>query len=225
MACSNVSSRTAALAAIAALLGAAIVLSGIAVAIAAYNECNRVPYCFLNHFISELGWARISPMAWAFNGAIVLGDLLFAPLLYALGRHVGTRLGYAGMGLGFFTVLAGAAVGILPLDHVKPHLSAAVLFFLGWLGTVSLFTIAFQTGKFPRHLVIAGIVAILLCAVFLALPKSDVLKAIEHPATFRRPPVWWLAVVEWAVFVSMLVWMIITARFLWRTTRPTRMSN
>lgn len=214
--------RMFSLAAIAGILGATVLLTGIALSIAFYRGPSREPYSLLNHFISELGWARHTHMAWAFNGSLIVGAVLLAPLVYALGRSVGTRLGRAGAGTGLFTLLAGAAVGLVPMDHLRPHLAVALIFFLGWLAMACAFTMAFWldgAGRFPHHLVVAGALSVVLCAVFLALPKGRVLTAFEHPETLQRPRVWLLAVAEWAVFGSMVAWMMLAARWLWERRR------
>jgi len=208
------------LAALTTLLGVAIMLTGVILTIFFYNHFNAEQYSFLNHFVSELGWTKRSRMAWIFNRSLTIGSLMLLPSLYALGQqlHIRPRLGHTTMSIGLCTILAGSAVGIFPMGNMTPHLWASFLFFWGWFLTVLLFTWAFyrdRTDKTSRRMVVAGIGAALLCVVFMVFPKDSLVAAIRNINTFKRPDIWWIAIMEWAVFFSMCLWVSMAMIVLW----------
>ncbi len=206
-------------AAMIAYAGVSVLLAGVVVADFFYIGPSGGAYSPLNHFISELGWGTHSPMAWVFNSCLCGGSLMLLPLLRAVGRQLRTRLGRAAMVVGVCATLSGSMVGVLPMEILKPHLCVASLFFLGWFLSVSLFTLAFcldHNGGMPRSVVVVGVAAAVLCAVFLSLPKSDLISFLKAPDTFPRPRFWWIAFMEWSVFASMCVWVVAVSSALWR---------
>ena len=204
-------------AALTAIAGVLIMTAGWILAIAGYNQSHPAAYSPLNHFVSELGWVRASAGAWLFNRSLSVGVLLFIPLIWAVGRHLGTRLGRAAAAVGIATALSGSAVGFLPLDRLAPHLMAACCYFWGLLFMGLLFTLAFRfsarraRAKWPM---LASLAVFLLCTLFLAYPKDSVVHAIRNTRTFQRPPVWHLAVMEWSVVLATNLWVLTTAAYL-----------
>jgi len=164
--------RLTLLATIAAFIAVVLWFTGISLAIISFNHDNAAPYSCWNHVISELGFPYASRLTWLFNGTLAIASLLLLPTLYALGAYLHTRLGYVALAFGFVTYLAISAVGMLGLKQdflhapyfflrfLKMHLVAADAFALGWLVTVTLFTIVFcRCWKNPasRLMALAGI--------------------------------------------------------------------
>lgn len=115
-----------------AIVGGIVLVSGIFLSSYSYRGFQAEPYSFINHFISELDWSKVTPSASTFNWALVISNLFFFPLLYALGRYIGTPLGYTAMLSGMFMLIAGISVGLLPLDDMRSHLIASMIF-LGYI--------------------------------------------------------------------------------------------
>ncbi|CAN5450878.1 DUF998 domain-containing protein [soil metagenome] len=195
-----------------AVVGATLQLIGLVVSAVAYTQNNVEPYSCLNHFISELGWPERSSMAWLFNGNLMVGSLLFAPLLYMLGRHLRTRFGYVAMLVGFCSLLFAGAIGYFPImKHLKPHLWVAFLSFAGWGATGLLFAVAFWArpgGRRAVFMILAGAFAFLVVAAFLLWPKGDLPSVILMLKSDHRPVIWWPAVLEWGVLVSFYLWVV-----------------
>ena len=199
--------------------GILLVAFGIFLAMIFYNGANKEQYSVMNHFISELGWLKRSKMAWIFNTSIAAGSIFFLPLMIALARNINTKLGYAAMSAGIFTILNGFAVGIFPLDRLIPHIVVAMLFFWGWMFTLVLFSSAIyfnRNEKRLRPVMIAGIIALLPAAIFVILPKESAIQAFKHFDSFKRPEFWILPTVEWLVLASMGAWNITVSVLLWK---------
>jgi len=209
------------LAIITAFAGAIFLFTGTLASVISYNNLNIVPYSFANHFVSELGWTKASRTAWLFNWSLVVGTIAFLPMMIALGRHIRTRLGYVAVGFGLCAMLAASCVGVLPMGNLRPHLWAALIFFLAWFMTTVLFTLAFcpyWNPKPSRSMVASGMLCCLFCLAFFVFPKDSLARAIQQvgSGTFQRPHIWWLAVMEWCVVLSSVVWASTVVSVLWR---------
>jgi hypothetical protein len=204
-----------------AFAGAIFLFTGTFAAVISYNNLNTVPYSFANHFVSELGWTKASRTAWLFNWSLVVGAIAFLPMMIALGLHIRTRLGYVAVGFGLCAMLAASCIGVLPMGSLRPHLWAALIFFLAWFLTTLLFTLAFcpyWNPKPSRSMVIAGMLCGLFCLAFFVFPKDSLAMAIRHVGSgkWQRPHIWWLAVMEWCVVLSSCLWASTAAWLLWR---------
>lgn len=209
---------------IAALTGAVLLFAGTVTTVVAYREGMAEGYSVANHFVSELGWVKVSRTAWLFNGSLAVGVLAFLPAVIALGRHLQTRLGCAATGFGACAIFAGSSIGLVPMDNLKPHLGVALLFFVAWFLTTLTFTAAFWPRWSPRPsraMVVAGTLCCLLDLIFLALPKASLIKALQDldAGRFQRPRIWWLTVAEWCVVLSAFLWALTAISVLWRS-RP-----
>ena len=242
------------LATIAALVSVVLWVIGISLAIVSFNHSNTVPYSCWNHVISELGFPYASRLTWVFNGTVAAGGLLLLPTLYALGAQLRTRLGTMAVGFGFVACLAVSTVGMLGLKQdfshapyfflrfLKVHLAISDVFFLGWLVTVTLFTVVFYSrweDPAARFMVVMGMISWLLYPIFLVVALSAnpmgaaLLKNLKDPA-FRaiieapssssilspwldchRTPIWWVAALEWGLAWSMWLWFGAALIFLW----------
>jgi hypothetical protein len=251
------------LATIAALISVVLWFTGISLAVISFNHSNAVPYSCWNHVLSELGFPYASRLTWVYNGTLVIGSLLLLPILYAVGASLQTRLATVAMGFGFVTCLALGALGIYGLQQdfshapyhflrfLKMHMIIADVFFLGWLVTVTLFTIVFgRRWKDPASwpVVLVGIPSSLLYPIFLMVAfyanpmQAPLLKDLKDPAfkvlfhsptsssvlspwlDSHRPPIWWSAALEWALAWSMWLWFGMVLIFLWGKMRGKRIN-
>ena len=247
--------RSTGLATIATLISAVLWFFAIPPAVISFNRSNVVAYSCWNHVLSELGFPYASRLTWVYNGTLAIGGLLLLPTFYALRNCLQTWLGAVAKGFGVVTCLALSVLGLLGLRQdvfggpyiflrfLEIHLAVADVFFLGWLATVTLFTISFcrRWGDYStRPVAVVGIFSMLLYPLFLVVaffanPMSVPLrKSLRDPA-FRaiikapntiailspwldchRPPVWWPAALEWALAWSIWLWFGAALWFLWK---------
>ena len=182
-----------------------------------YRGKLRERYSLLNHFISELGEVGVSRAAWAFNSGLFIGGLVLLPTILGLGIIFGSLLGWLGTIAGIIAVLGVAAVGIFPMNNLKPHAFAAMTYFRSGLAMLFFFGLAilFQpSGRshVPQAANILSLVAFLSYAAFLALPlvrqpKKRASEMLDPEQTPERPRVWDLAALEWLVFFSTIAWL------------------
>jgi hypothetical membrane protein len=183
---------------------------GVVVPAIAYVGKAGQAYSPLNHFISELGEVGVSSLAWIFNGSLVISGVLMAVFLAGMGWHLGTRLGKAAALTGVVAGLGASAVGLIPMNDLQPHLRASFTFFDCGLVSVGLFTIAVlrdRQGCLPRWLVIPGIATGLAFAIFLAWPwlaGAPDLRMLDPASGVQRASVWGIAILEWAVLVTVV---------------------
>jgi hypothetical membrane protein len=199
--------------------GLAIILGSLA---AGFAYCGKLGqrYSPLNHFISELGEIGVSRLAWAFNGGLILGGLLFIPESIGLGLLIPGVWSKLGMLAGCITALAVSLVGVFPMNNISPHIKAAMTNFRFGLVMVVCFSIAIgfptQTAvlpPLPRLFGLAGIPSILAYTYFLAYSKAMFASSTDalSPLSKERPRVWRLAASEWAIFVTTIPWFIAVA--------------
>ena len=252
------SRRLTQVATITAFISAVLWCIGMPVAVVSFNRSNTVAYSCWNHVLSELGFPYASRLTWVFNGTLAIGGLLLLPTFYALRNCLQTWLGAVAKGFGVVTCLALSVLGLMGLRQdvfggpyiflrfLQLHLAVADVFFLGWLATVTLFTISFcrrWEDSFARPVAVVGILSMLLYPLFLVVaffanPMSTPLrKSLADPA-FRaiitaptsaamlspwldchRPPIWWPAALEWALVLSMWIWFGMALWFLRKKTR------
>jgi hypothetical membrane protein len=174
-------------------------------------------YSLLNHFISELGEVGVSRAAWVFNTGLILGGLLLLPYVIGLGMAFGSLLGWLGTTAGIVTVLGVTAVGIFPMNNLKPHTVAAMTYFRAGLVMVFFFGLAIllqHAGNMviPPAANLLSLLAFLAYGAFLILPRfskkeqrpTDILDPEQVP---ERPRVWAFPILEWMVFFSTIAWM------------------
>lgn len=174
-------------------------------------------YSPLNHFISELGEVGVSKAARFFNAGLLLGGLILLPYIIGLGIIFGSLLGWLGTAAGVITVLGVAAVGVFPMNNLKPHVIAAMTYFRAGLGMVFFFGLAILFQPIEKIVIppaanLFSLLAFLAYGSFLMLPRIK--KEEEKPTEFldpqqepERPRLWALALLEWAVFFSSIAWL------------------
>jgi hypothetical protein len=246
------------LATLAAPLGVVLLIVGVFLSVISFDHNNANPYSCWNHVISELGFPYASPLTCVFNATVVVSSLLFLPMLYQLGTFLRTRLGYMAIGCGFVTFLALSALGVLGLRQdflhspyvflrfFKIHMAIAGVFFLGWLATVTMLTIAFcghWKDPLSRLMAIVGMVSFLVfpTAVVVSLSKHPMETALQKdlrdpgrliqlnsPTSSptlspwldsHRPSFWGQAFMEWCLAWSGLLWFCTASAFLWKKAK------
>ncbi len=202
------------------IAGCFVILTGVLLTALAYRGRKGERFSPLNHFMSELGERGVSDLAHVFNFGLILGGLLLIPFLAHLGLRLNSIPGWLGCLAGFWTAFSAMAVGLLPMNDLKPHTRAAMSYFRGGLATVVLFGLAIllqPAGRavIPREASIISLLAVSDYASFLFMlkinPREDVLNPLDPNSTVERPRFWLLAFMEWMVFFSTMLWFLVMA--------------
>jgi hypothetical membrane protein len=202
------------------LAGAALVSLCALVAALFYTGPDGEPFSVLNHFISELGEVGVSPLAWLFNLGLIAGGLLLIPFCFGLGLSLPGWLSKVGLVAGLAAALSLSGVGVFPMNHLSPHITAALAYFRTGLATVILFgqAILFQPKEqvvLDRRVSLASLAAAACYGGFLVYmgvnPIPGGAEALDPRFLSGRPAVWPLAVLEWLVFFSTILWFAVIA--------------
>jgi hypothetical protein len=204
------------------IVGSAVILAGCLISVSFYRGKAGESYSLLNHFISELGELGISKAAPAFNIGMVIGGVLFIPMMVGLGMTLGSLWGKLGMAAGLLAAVSSALVGVFSMDRLTPHRRAAMTFFRSGLMTVLFFTTAvfvqpLANRAIPVYVNIFGILAIIAYASFLVIvgkkmDKNDQPNYILDPNVMPvRPRFWRSAFLEWMVFFSTIAWFLLVS--------------
>ena len=180
-----------------------------------YTGTKGEPYSPLDHWVSELGQTSVSRAAAVFNVGLIVGGLCFAVFVVGLAMAVSGRLRYAWGTTGVVAGVAGALVGVFPMDDLGPHSAVALTFFvLGWL-TVALASIDLlrrPDPRFPRWLAVIGAIATVSFVLFMAALFTDPLVRDDALAVPEmRPEVWPASILEWSVIAAIVAWTLATA--------------
>ena len=203
-------------------IGSLVILLGIQISRAFYSGKAGERYSIRNHFISELGEVGVSKAAIAFNVGMIVGGVMFLPLMVGLGISMTTIWSKLGMVAGLVAALACVFVGIFPMSNLTPHRISAMLFFRSGLVTIILFTIAIfaepaATRVIPLYVNVFSFLAILSYSSFLIIVgrKMDgnqnpnyILDPMHMP---DRPQFWRSAFLEWMILFTTLLWFLIVA--------------
>ncbi len=196
------------------LCGGLAAVTGAIISAVVYTGTSGERYSPLNHFISELGEVGVSRLAWLFNGALILSGLLLAPCCLAIGIIIPGWLSKAGMAAGIGASTALALVGVFPMNRLKPHIIVSQMYFRLGLVMSVLFTLAIaaQSGPVPiisRAVAWYGLPAILAYAAFIIYGAIVFrrTKNSELEVNFtNRPRLWPLAILEWMIFLTTVLW-------------------
>src|SRR4051794_40026747 len=142
-----ISPRTAALL---GWTGVAAFAIGSIVAALAYHGTAGEPYSPLNHYVSELGARGTGGLGIVFNAGIVIGAICLLVFLGEVGRLIGGVRGTAIGVLGVVAGIAGACVGIFPMDQRSVHVLVASTYFVSLAGSVALATLWMGGPRLPR---------------------------------------------------------------------------
>jgi hypothetical membrane protein len=183
-----------------------------------YRDKRGERYSLLNHYISELGELGVSRGATVFNTGLIAGGLILLPYIIGLGMKFNSLLGWLGTAAGIIAVLGVAAVGFFPMNNLKPHAAAATTYFRAGLVMVFFFGLAvlFQhNGEqvIPQAANLLSLLAFLAYGAFLALPmfrnkEEKPVDYLDPEQGVKRPQVWALPALEWAVFFSTVAWLL-----------------
>lgn len=201
---------------LASLVGVVMGLIGVTLPSLVYRGTKGEKYSFLNHYVSELGETAVSKLAWVFNLGMILGGICIVIASLSLGLILPGFWAKAGLILGVVTGLALSMVGVFPMNKVKNHTIAAVTFFRGGLLMVLFFSLAIvlQSGENPivaRSWGLVGMIPVLAFGVFLGLMWSADKENRETLETteFDRPRVWKIAISEWSIYFSFVLWILL----------------
>ncbi|MFN8620606.1 MAG: DUF998 domain-containing protein [Chloroflexota bacterium] len=202
-------------------LAGAIVITFVATVTAVfYIGAEGEHYSLLNHWISELGSVQDSELALLFNAGLIIGGLLLAAFIVGLGRIVGGGWGTAIGVSGAIAGIAGAAVGLFPMDDLRTHQAAALTFFIASPVAVGLFTVwlmRLQPDDVPRSLIWPGVFAVAMFAAFLTLLITGDARSLASPD--ERPGIWLIAILEWLALIGILAWVVAVSAVLWQGRR------
>jgi len=201
------------------LLGCVVITLAIVATAMAYRGVQGQRYSFLNHYISELGEVGVSQKAGLFNTGMIITGLLFVPFTVGLGLILRGMWGFLGGVAGLWAGISCLLVGVFPMNNLTPHSRVATSYFRGGLATVLLFTIAIflQTPRqeaISRWVNLAGIVAVISYASFITISAKqdshqDQQVEGHEPVITERPNVWIIAILEWLVFFTTILWFLV----------------
>jgi hypothetical membrane protein len=196
--------------------GSVLIAAAVAVVALVYSGSHGERYFLLNHFISELGQQGVSREAWLFNDALIAAGVLFIPFSIGLGIRIRGAWAYLGMAAGIGAGVFCAGVGVFPMNSLGPHIFTAMWFFRFGLLTTLLFGIAIlaaprDKARVGKPAALFSLLAVAAYAGFLALasvPHAGGADPLDPSSYAHRPDFWLLAVVEWAVFFSTILWFL-----------------
>jgi hypothetical membrane protein len=182
-------------------------------------------YSVFNHYISELGEVGVSGAAAMFNSGLIVGSLLFVPFIVGMGLTLHNLWAWIGMAVGIWATVSCALVGVFPMNHMDAHARVAMSYFRSGLVMVILYGVAVLVQPtaetvIPKASNSAGLLACLCYASFLLLvdtkkkeEEGEPLDETHSKEEFERPKFWKVAILEWAVFFSTVLWFLIVALF------------
>ena len=206
-----------------AQVGVLIILLCVLITASFYIGRQNEAYSFLNHFISELGEIGVSPLAYLFNGGLILGGLFTSCFMLGMALHIGGSWGLCLGIVGLVTSITVTLVGIYPMNQLEIHMVTANTFFRGGLLVAlvySLYILCSRQPQLPKVTAIASGITMLAFALFLwFLPASQEGSGSIVEILKNRPEIWALPILEWFVFLSVMVWIASTAYFMRKTIK------
>lgn len=198
-------------------LGSSFAILGTLISALAFQGKRAERFSPLNHFISELGEVGVSRLAWVFNLGLILSGLCLIPACIILGLLIPSVLAKIGLVAGVMTALGLSLVGVFPMNNLRPHGKAAMTFFRSGLLMVLAFSsaiaIQYQSSLvLPREYALAGLPAILAFAGFLLMMRDASIQGSEdplQPIAGERPKIWMMPILEWAIFLTIILWFLL----------------
>ena len=199
------------------IFGAAAAFFGAITAGMVYRGKNGESYSPLNHYISELGEVGVSRLAWVFNIGLILSGVSLVGASISLGLILSGFLAKLGMIVGIVCSIALALVGFFPMNRIEPHGRAALTYFRSGLMMMIFFNLAIAlqpagNRALPSVYSLAGLPAILSFASFLVLIRKSTREKDDNPLSteaIERPKIWLSAVVEWSIFMTIVMWFLV----------------
>lgn len=208
------------------LAGAAVASIAAILTALPYRGLRGEAYSPFNHFISELGELGVSRLAPLFNAGLIVTGILLAAFMWGLGANIGTAWGYLAAAVGVLASGACSLVGVFPMNHIEPHVVAAMSFFRFGMVAIALFSLAIvldRKRRLPRWLALAGLVTALTFAAFMYAPSEPSGSASAQALSAGlggRPDFWLMAALEWAVFVAVVGWVAWISLYVRRKDHP-----
>jgi hypothetical protein len=173
-------------------------------------------YSLRDHFISELGEVGVSRQATLFNATLIVNGIIVSGFMLGLGMHLASKGAYVAAAFGIGSGLACSVVGMIPMNSLLPHIAISFFFFFCGMVSVAAFVEAIwldRCQRISKWLVLPGILA---TSSFLALAAAPPLSGLTHFESLdpHRVPRWELGVIpliEWIVFVMIIVWLLCVA--------------
>ena len=203
--------------------GILILLLSVLIAAAFYVGKQNETYSFLNHFISELGEKGVSQFAYIFNGGLILGGAFISFFMLGLAMHIGNSWGLILGAIGLVTGVSATLVGVFPMNQLEIHTVIANTFFYGGLLVAlgyTLYVVFSPEPRLPKITALTGGLTMLAFAAFvwiLPAPLEDGQNI--HEILKNRPEVWMLPILEWVVFLCVMVWIGSTASLMRMTIK------
>ena len=203
--------------------GILILLLSVLIAAAFYVGKQNETYSFLNHFISELGEKGVSPFANIFNGGLIVGGACISFFMLGLAMHIGNSWGLILGAIGLVTGVSATLVGVFPMNQLEIHTAIANTFFYGGLLVAlgyTLYVVFSPEPRLPKITALTGGLTMLAFAAFvwfLPAPLED--GQSIHEILKNRPEVWTLPILEWVVFLCVMIWIGSTASLMRMTIK------
>lgn len=197
----------------AGIIGTISFITAVFIAAYAYVGADGEPFSFFRHYVSELGRYSVSPKAKAFNVLIIIGAVMMVPFFIELGHFLATKASRFMASMGIYTAVSIGFIGAFSMDTPEYHKRAATVFFLA--SFIAFLAFALETlsrveqgESVPAITLILIGVHQLVSFIFLGVLVADwssLNHILFHPATFVRPQVWWMATMEWGIFLGLMV--------------------
>lgn len=172
---------------------------------AVYEGSEGQVYSIFNHFISELGELGVSELAWVFNVGLILAGLAFIPFMIGLGLHLENIIAKVAMVVGVFSSITIVFMGIYPMNYRGAHALAALSFFFSGLFMAGLWSLAIIFQREPRihrGLSLFGFISTACFVAFVSVGTTNLDPVSE------RPDFWLLPTLEWAVYFSIIGYLL-----------------
>lgn len=201
------------------LTGAVVVSSATLLTALAYRGQGGDAYSILNHFISELGESGVSQLDWLFNLGLLAGGILFLPFILGLALSLPGWLSRLGGVAGVLAAISLSGVGIFPMNNLEPHILAAMTYFRSGLLTVLLFGLAIQfqpsgwvvINKWANLISLVTVACYSLFLIYMQIPTGRDTSNLDLSWMVSRPTIMPLAILEWTIFFSTILWFAVIA--------------
>lgn len=206
-------------------IGPLIIIIGSLLTAFAYTGKLGEPYSFLNHFISELGEVGVSEWALVFNVSLFVGGLCITGFMLGAARLFNNLYGIIFGILGLITGLSGSLVGIFPMNNLDAHIVVAMWFFRAGLVSSAVFAVYVLVSKqkqFSRWTSIPAASISIITFIFLFVLEPATTGENPLVLTIDRPAFWANALLEWGIFLAIMVWVLASSYNLYSQEKKLR---
>lgn len=192
----------------AGIIGSIIITLGLLVPILPYRGLEGERFSPINHFVSELGEYGVANLAFLFNASLIVGGICFLFFMISLLNKRRHKLIRATVFFGILASISTTLIGVFPVNNLEPHINSAAGLFIGGLVAITLFTIYIlfdKKCKFPKWLILPGIMNFFLLGAFLILPEVYPDWVLD-PHYNIRPDIWGYTIIEWFAIGGIVIW-------------------